>query len=132
MLQFVLSLCKSGLLFFNSPWDWQIQIRKQKGTEFWLIVVVKCCHPCGENLLKDQSSFHFILIILIIVSFEYVLIILGENWCWSLSGLKSSIFKVLSNSSAAVINNSSIIFSPPSNQLKAVYLLKLRSNLIVF
>ena len=41
-----------------------------------------------ENLLKDQSIFLkvTILVILITFSLHYVSIVWGENWCWSLLG----------------------------------------------
>ena len=35
ILQFVVFLCKLGLLFFNPQRDWQISITKQKRNEFW-------------------------------------------------------------------------------------------------
>ena len=38
-----------------------------------------------ENLIKDQSIFSVVVILLI--PFDCLLIFLGENWCWSLSGL---------------------------------------------
>ena len=43
-----------------------------------------------ENLLKDQSIFLMVSIswILKTISFDYVWILVGENWCWSLLGLK--------------------------------------------
>ena len=43
-----------------------------------------------ENLLKDQSIFPMASIswILTNISFDYVLILLGESWCWSVLGLK--------------------------------------------
>ena len=46
-----------------------------------------------ENLIKDQSIFPFVIILLILMTFslDCVLIILGENWCWSLLGLKGLI-----------------------------------------
>ena len=42
-----------------------------------------------ENLLKDQNILPEAIIIFIVInfSFNYVLILLGENWCWSLLGL---------------------------------------------
>ena len=53
-----------------------------------------------ENLLKDQSIFLkvTILVILITFSLHYVLIVWGENWCWSLLGKapgKSSSNKII-------------------------------------
>ena len=43
-----------------------------------------------ENLLKDQSIFSLVIILLILITFslDIVWISLGENWCWSLLGLK--------------------------------------------
>ena len=43
-----------------------------------------------ENFLKDHGSFslEIILLILIILSLDNVWILLGENWCWSLLGLR--------------------------------------------
>ena len=43
-----------------------------------------------ENLLKDQRIFPMVSIswILKTICFDYVWILLGENWCWSLLGLK--------------------------------------------
>ena len=35
ILQFVVFLCKLGLLFFNPQRDWQISITKQKRNKFW-------------------------------------------------------------------------------------------------
>ena len=42
-----------------------------------------------ENLPKDQNILHEVIILFILInfSFNYVLIELGENWCWSLLGL---------------------------------------------
>ena len=42
-----------------------------------------------ENLLKDQNILPEMIILFIVInfSFNYVLILLGENWCWSLLGL---------------------------------------------
>ena len=42
-----------------------------------------------ENLLKDQSILPEVIILFILInfSFNHVLILLGENWCWSLLGL---------------------------------------------
>ena len=41
-------------------------------------------------MIKDQSIFSLVIILLILItiSLDYVLILLGENWCWSLVGLK--------------------------------------------
>ena len=43
-----------------------------------------------ENLIEDQSIFPEVIIVLnlITVSFDNVLILFGQNWCWSLLGLK--------------------------------------------
>ena len=43
-----------------------------------------------ENLIKDQSIFSKVIILLILItsSHDSVWILLGENWCWSLLGLK--------------------------------------------
>ena len=43
-----------------------------------------------ENLMKDQNIFSVVIILLILITFllDCLLIFLGENWCWSLSGLK--------------------------------------------
>ena len=43
-----------------------------------------------ENLLKDQSIFSLVIILLILITFSLanVWISLGESWCWSLLGLK--------------------------------------------
>ena len=40
-----------------------------------------------ENFLKDQSIFPYVIILFTLINFFYVLILLGENWCWSLLGL---------------------------------------------
>ena len=42
-----------------------------------------------ENLLKDQIILPEVIILFILInfSFNHVLILLGENWCWSLLGL---------------------------------------------
>ena len=39
-----------------------------------------------ENLLKDQCVFLKVIILVILITFSlhYVLIVWGENWCWSL------------------------------------------------
>ena len=44
----------------------------------------------GQNLMKDQGilSLVIILSVLLTLSLENVWIMLGENWCWSLLGLK--------------------------------------------
>ena len=44
----------------------------------------------GENLMKDQGIFFLVIIlsVLLTLSLENVWIMLGENWCWSLLGLK--------------------------------------------
>ena len=42
-------------------------------------------------MIKDQSIFselRIILLNLITFSFDNVLVLFGENWCWSLLGLK--------------------------------------------
>ena len=41
-------------------------------------------------MIADQSFSHQVIILLILTtfSFDYVLILLGENWLWSLLGLK--------------------------------------------
>ena len=47
-----------------------------------------------ESLIKDQSIFPLViiwLIILLTISLDNVWILLGENWCWSLLGLKGLI-----------------------------------------
>ena len=46
-----------------------------------------------ENLIKDQGIFSLliILLILITISLDNLWISLGENWCWSLLGLKGLI-----------------------------------------
>ena len=46
-----------------------------------------------ENLLKDINIFPLVLILLILVTFsvDYVLILLGENRCWSLLARKGLI-----------------------------------------
>ena len=43
-----------------------------------------------ENLVKDQSIFPQVIILWILTTFsvDCVLILLGENWCWSLLGFK--------------------------------------------
>ena len=43
-----------------------------------------------ENLIKDQDNFSVVIILLILtpLSLDHVRILLGENWCWSLLGLK--------------------------------------------
>ena len=42
-----------------------------------------------ENLIKDHEIFSMIiLLILITLSLDSVWILLGENWCWTLLGLK--------------------------------------------
>ena len=43
-----------------------------------------------ENLFKDQGIFSLVIILLILitVSLDNVRILSGENWCWSLLGLK--------------------------------------------
>ena len=43
-----------------------------------------------ENLLKDQSIFSLMITLLILVTFsrDCVLILFGENWCWSVLRLK--------------------------------------------
>ena len=43
-----------------------------------------------ESLLTDQSIFSFVIILLtlITISLGNIWILLGENWCWSLLGLK--------------------------------------------
>ena len=43
-----------------------------------------------ENLIKDLAIFSMVIILLILItlSFDNVWILLGENWCWSLLGLK--------------------------------------------
>jgi len=45
-----------------------------------------------ENLFKDQSIFLKVIILLILITFcpNDVLILLGENWCWSLLGLEEN------------------------------------------
>ena len=49
-----------------------------------------------ENLFKDQSIFPWVIILFILInfSFYYVLILLRENWCWSLS---SNVRKIPAN-----------------------------------
>ena len=46
----------------------------------------------SENLIKDQSIFSFVSIVLTLITFSLanVWMSLGENWCWSLLGLKGS------------------------------------------
>ena len=43
---------------------------------------------CWENLIKDQGIFSLVIILLILITFSlgYVLVLLGENWCWSQLG----------------------------------------------
>ena len=43
-----------------------------------------------ENLIKDQGIFSLVIILLTVITFSLanVWISLGENWCWSLLGLK--------------------------------------------
>ena len=43
-----------------------------------------------ENLIKDQSIFPLVIILLILItcSLDCVWILLGQNWCWSDLGLK--------------------------------------------
>ena len=43
-----------------------------------------------ENLIKDQSIFALVIILLILITFSFdnLWILLGENWCWSPLGLK--------------------------------------------
>ena len=43
-----------------------------------------------ENLIKDQSIFSMVIILLILItlSLDSVWILLGENCCWSLLALK--------------------------------------------
>ena len=43
-----------------------------------------------ENLLRDQSNFPLLIILLILITFslDYLLILWGEIWCWALLGLK--------------------------------------------
>ena len=50
-----------------------------------------------ENLIKDQSIFSMVIILLILItlSLDSVWILLGENCCWSLLALKGSIRKTL-------------------------------------
>ena len=53
-----------------------------------------------ENLLKDQSIFLKVTILVILITFSLhnVLIVWGENWCWSLLGkgpVKSSSTKII-------------------------------------
>ena len=46
-----------------------------------------------ESLIIDQSIFFLVIILLtlMIISLGNIWILLGENWCWSLSGLKGLI-----------------------------------------
>ena len=46
-----------------------------------------------ENLLKNQSIFLQVIILVILIShpFDYVFILLEENWCWSILRFKGSI-----------------------------------------
>ena len=46
-----------------------------------------------ENLIKDQGIFPLMIIFLILktLSLDILWILLGENWCWSLLGLKGLI-----------------------------------------
>ena len=43
-----------------------------------------------ENLIKDHGIFSMVIILLILItlSLDCVWILLGENWCWTLLGLK--------------------------------------------
>ena len=43
-----------------------------------------------ENLIKDQGIFYSVIILLILITFSFdnLWTLLGENWCWSLLGLK--------------------------------------------
>ena len=43
-----------------------------------------------ESLTKDQSNLSLVIIwlILVTISLDNIRILLGENWCWSLLGLK--------------------------------------------
>ena len=43
-----------------------------------------------ENFITDQRFFPFVIILLILIDFalDNLWILLGENWCWSLLGLK--------------------------------------------
>ena len=55
-----------------------------------------------ENLIKDHGilSLMIILLILITQSLDIVWILLGENWCWSLLGLKGLIAQMVEHCSA--------------------------------
>ena len=46
-----------------------------------------------ENLIKDHGIFSMVIILLILItlSLDSEWILLGENWCWTLSGLKGLI-----------------------------------------
>ena len=46
-----------------------------------------------ENLIKDQSIFSSVIILLILITLplDCLLISSGESWCWSLVGLKGLI-----------------------------------------
>ena len=52
-----------------------------------------------ESLIKDRRIFSLVVIwlILITISLDNVWILLGENWCWSLLGLKGLIHVSVSN-----------------------------------
>ena len=51
-----------------------------------------------ENLIKDHGIFSMVIILLILItlSLDSVWILLGENWCWTLLGLKWLISKCIS------------------------------------
>ena len=50
------------------------------------------CRISWENLIKDQSIFSLVIILLTLITIFLgnIWILLGENWCWSLLGLRQA------------------------------------------
>ena len=83
-------------------WAWKIR-RKMKGfhhlsSNIHIQILQTCVHTFSswineEKLIKDQSTFPMMIILLILITFclDDVFVMLGENWYWSLMGLKGLI-----------------------------------------
>ena len=63
------------------------QYQHSNSHEYWSLCFLEEL-ICSKNLFKDQSIFIWVFILLILITFyiDYVMTLVGENWCLSLKG----------------------------------------------
>ena len=94
-LRFLLLNCRQQLKIYRCELDWFLSVESPK-IRIWILFIDIHTSPLRiiwKNLIEERSLFPLLIIFLVLITFslDYILISLGENWCWSLLGLKGVI-----------------------------------------